>query len=83
MTRDVDALCRPGTVVRRKRKKVKETKRNKRTIDIKTALRKSNCKKCKKDDDLDDGMVVVEEQVTFKQPDGREISFKCGRGGSW
>ncbi|EJK63155.1 hypothetical protein THAOC_16204 [Thalassiosira oceanica] len=82
LTRDVDALCGPGTVVRRKGKKVKKTKKDKRTIDIKTALRKGNCKMCKKDDDLDDGMVVVEEQVTFKQSDGREVSFKCGRGGS-
>ena len=53
-------------------------KKNKRTIDIKSALRKG-----KKYDDLDDGMVVVEDQVMFKQPDGREISFKCGLGGSW
>ena len=77
LTRDVDTLCGPGTVVRRKGKKVKKTKKNKRT-DIKSALRKG-----KKYDDLDDGMVVVEDQVMFKQPDGREISFKCGLGGSW
>ena len=78
LTRDVDTLCGPGTVVRRKGKKVKKRKKNKRTIDIKSALRKG-----KKYDDLDDGMVVVEDQVMFKQPDGREISFKCGLGGSW
>ena len=84
-SRDVDTLCGPGTKVVRKGRKVKKTKR---TIDINVEevrvknKKKGNCRKCQQDDDNDE-LVLVEEQVIFKQRDGREVSFNCGRGGSW
>ena len=66
---DVDTLCGPGTKVVRRGS----------TRKVKTQTKVKNCRKCANTQTN----VVVEEQVTFKQSNGKAVSFKCGKGGSW
>jgi len=82
-TRDVDTLCGPGTVVVRRQK---TTTRKVRGGGGVKGPRKNNknCGKCKGDSlalSARSGSYEVEEHVTFKHTDGREVSFNCGRGG--
>ena len=49
------------------------------TRKVKTQTKVKNCRKCANTQTN----VVVEEQVTFKQSNGKAVSFKCGKGGSW
>lgn len=65
---DVDTLCGPGTKVVRRGS----------TRKVKTQTKVKNCRKCANTQTS----VVVEEQVTFKQSNGKAVSFNCGKGGS-
>ena len=79
-TLDVDTICGPETVVVRRTRKVKAPRVKKVNVKV-----NKNCRKCQ-DNVLaarSGSVMVVEEHVTFKQRDGREVSFNCGRGNHW